>query len=149
MHVSQIFISYLHNQTYMNYEDVHIIISPTRIWITRLPPKHIHYIPLQSNLLTEIMKKQQSLLSWVIKVPILQLVLLFRMQLWPVAHFFHSLLGGFAVALLLHPPKSEWKKWATGQSCIQKRSNTGKIGTLVNFDEGIILLLWSKSAYCW
>ena len=44
------------------------------------------------------------------KVPILQVVLLFRMQLWPVAHFFHSLLGGFGVALLLHLPKSEWKK---------------------------------------
>ena len=37
------------------------------------------------------------------------IALLFRMQLWPVAHFFHSLLGAFAVALLLHPPKSEWK----------------------------------------
>ena len=64
------------------------------------------------------------------KVPILQVVLLFRVQLWPVAHFFHSLLGGFAFALLLHSPKSEWKKWATGQSCIRKRSTTCKIGTL-------------------
>ena len=81
--------------------------------------------------------------NFLTKVPILQvmyssikksmykcIVLLFRMQLWPVAHFFHSLLGGFAVALLLHPPKSEWKKWATGQSCIRKRSTTWKIGTL-------------------
>ena len=34
------------------------------------------------------------------------------MQLWPVAHFFFilsSLLGGFAVALLLHPPKIDDK----------------------------------------
>ena len=26
--------------------------------------------------------------------------------------------------------KSEWKKWATGQSCIRKRSTTCRIGTL-------------------
>ena len=84
------------------------------------------------------------------KVPILQVALLFQMQLWPVTHFFHSQLGGFAVALLFtHPevseksgqlvrvafgkevlPRSEWKKWATGQSCIRKRSTTWKIGTL-------------------
>ena len=34
------------------------------------------------------------------------------MQLWPVEHFltiFSSLLGGFVVALLLHPPKSDDK----------------------------------------
>ena len=56
-------------------------------------------------------KKKDYLLNST-KVPILQVVLLFQMQLWPVVHFFHSLLSGFAVA------KSEWKKWATGQSCI-------------------------------
>ena len=59
------------------------------------------------------------------------------MQLWPVAHFFFilsSLLGGFAVALLLHPPKSDdkmKKKWATGQSCIHKEVTSYKIHTLV------------------
>ena len=36
-----------------------------------------------------------------IKVPSKYVALLFRMQLWPVVHFFHSLLGGFAAALLL------------------------------------------------
>ena len=63
------------------------------------------------------------------KVPILREVLLFWMQLWPVVHFFHSLLGGCNSKATANPPKSEWKKWATGQSCIRKRSITCKIGT--------------------
>ena len=77
---------------------------------------------------TRFLVPAQKRLLFTPKVPILQVVLLFRMQLWPVAHFFHSLLGGFAV--VFHPPKSKWKKWATGQSCIRKRSTTCKIGTL-------------------
>ena len=48
------------------------------------------------------------------------------MQLWPVVHFFHSLSGGYNSKAAANPPKSEWKKWATGQ-----RSTTCKIGTLV------------------
>ena len=67
------------------------------------------------------------------KVPILREVLLFWMQLWPVVHFFHSLLGGFGVALLVHPSKRKWKKCTTGQSCIRKRRTTSKIGTLALF----------------
>ena len=61
-------------------------------------------------------------------VPILKVELLFWMQLWPVAHFFHPLLGGCNSKA--NPFKSEWKKWATVQSCIRKRSTTCKIGTL-------------------
>ena len=40
----------------------------------------------------------------------------------PTFFILSSLLGGFAVALLLYPPKSDdkWKKWSTGQSCIRK-----------------------------
>ena len=44
-----------------------------------------------------------------IKVLILQVVLLFRMQLWPVAHFFHSLLGGCNSKATANPPKSDDK----------------------------------------
>ena len=36
----------------------------------------------------------------------------------------------FWLGATANPPKSEWKKWATGQSCIRKRSTTCKIGTL-------------------
>ena len=45
------------------------------------------------------------------------------------------LLGRFAVALLLHPPRSDdkmKKKWATGQSCIRKEVTSFKIHTLGN-----------------
>ena len=52
------------------------------------------------------------------------------MQLLPVAHFFHSLLGGCNSKATANPPKSVFKKWATGQSCIRKRSTTCIIGTL-------------------
>ena len=65
------------------------------------------------------------------KVPILQVVLLFQMQLWPVAHFVHSLLDGCNSKATANPHKSEWKKWATRQSYIRKRSTTCKIGTLI------------------
>ena len=56
------------------------------------------------------------------------------MQLWPVAYFFHlaSRLDGFAVALLLHPPKSDDKN---GQEMInwsfRNWNTTYKIHTLV------------------
>jgi hypothetical protein len=71
-------------------------------------------------------------LSWTcqakgFKVPILQVVLLFRMQLWPVAHFW---VGATAKQQQTHRKVSE-RKLATGQSCIPKRSTTCKIGTLV------------------
>ena len=43
------------------------------------------------------------------------------MQLYSVVHFFYTLLD----------PKASEKKWATGQSCIQKWSTTYKIETLI------------------
>jgi hypothetical protein len=51
----------------------------------------------------------------------------------PTFFILSSLLGGFAVVLLLHPPKSEdkmKKKWATGQSCIREEVTSYKIHTL-------------------
>ena len=51
----------------------------------------------------------------------------------PLFFILSSLLGGFAVALLLHPPNSDEKnekKWATGQSCIRKDVTSFKIHTL-------------------
>ena len=69
----------------------------------------------------------------------------FRIQLWPVAHFFSLTFGwvllfkkrtGQAVLFSFqkeNPHKSKWKKWATGESCIRKRSTTFKIGTLDRF----------------
>ena len=50
----------------------------------------------------------------------------------PFFFILSSLLGGFAVALLLHPPKNDDKmrKWATGQSCICKDATSYKIHTL-------------------
>mgnify|MGYP001402657926 CR=1 FL=1 len=56
------------------------------------------------------------------KVPILQVVLLFRMQPCPLFS-----LSFVWVCYCTHPKVSE-KKQATGQSCIQKRS-TSYIGT--------------------
>ena len=51
--------------------------------------------------------------------------------------FLSSLLGGFGVALLLHPPKSDDKnveemftKCSTAQSFIQTEMTTYRIGTL-------------------
>ena len=71
---------------------------------------------------------------YIFKIPILQVVLLFRMQLWPVAHFFftHFWVGTTAKQQQTHPKVSE-RKWATGQSCIRKRSTTCKIGNLAKF----------------
>ena len=57
---------------------------------------------------------------------------------FPLVFILSSLLGGFAVALLLHPPKSndKMKKWVTGQSCIRIEVTSYKIQTLgVNFIE--------------
>ena len=100
------------------------------------------------------------------KVPISQVVLLFRMQLWPVAHFFHSLLGGWFFSKReqarlssslfkkkIHPKVSE-NKWATFQSFIPKRSTTCKIGTLIQCQNFCrvhsifcFLVTWSKNAF--
>ena len=69
------------------------------------------------------------------------------MKLWAVEHFMNisstyllSLLGGFGVALLLHPPKSDDKNveemftnCSTAQSFILTEMTTYRIGTLVNF----------------
>ena len=53
--------------------------------------------------------------------------------------FLSSLLGGFGVALLLHPPKSDDKnveemftKCSTAQSFIRTEMTTYRIGTLVS-----------------
>ena len=71
------------------------------------------------------------------KVPILQVVLLFRMQLRQVAHFFHPLLGGCnskatAKQQQTHPKvmTKMVKKCSTGQSCNQKEVTSYKIHTL-------------------
>ena len=58
------------------------------------------------------------------------------MQLWPVAHFFsfchHFWVGATAKQQQTHPKvMTEWKKWATGQSCIRKEVTSYKIHTLV------------------
>ena len=56
------------------------------------------------------------------------------MQLWPVTHFFFillSLLGGFAVALLLHPPKSDDKMKKSGQ-LVSEEVTSYKIHTIVS-----------------
>ena len=68
------------------------------------------------------------------------------MKLWAVEHFMNisstyllSLLGGFGVALLLHPPKSDDKnveemltKCSTAQSFIRTEMTTYRIGTLID-----------------
>ena len=50
----------------------------------------------------------------------------------PTFFILSSLSGGFAIALLLHPPRSDdkMKKRATGQSCIRKEVTSYKIHTL-------------------
>ena len=54
------------------------------------------------------------------------------MQLWPVAHFFHSFITFGWVCCCTHPKvMTKWKKWATGQSCIRKEVTSYKIQTLV------------------
>ena len=76
-------------------------------------------------------KKYDSRISSVaIKVPILQVVFLFWMQLWPLPTFFSLTFGwvllfkkrtGHAVLFSFqkeNPPKSEWKKVGKGQSFV-------------------------------
>ena len=53
--------------------------------------------------------KMKSHICLVIKVWILEVIFLFSDQLNISGPFLSSLLGGFAVALLLHPPKSDDK----------------------------------------
>ena len=78
-------------------------------------------------------------------------------KLWRVAHFFHSLVGGCNSKATANPTKSEWKKWATGQSCIRKRSATCKIGTLVGrffqwshllINESLVGMYMIRAAQC-
>jgi hypothetical protein len=50
----------------------------------------------------------------------------------PLFFILSSNWGGFAAALLLHPPKSDdkmKKKWVTGQSCIRKEVTSYKLHT--------------------
>ena len=70
------------------------------------------------------------------KVWILLEVTSLWMQLWPVAHFFsfchHFWVGATAKQQQTHPKvMTEWKKRATGQSCIHKEVTSYKIHTLV------------------
>ena len=57
-----------------------------------------------------------------------------------------TLLGGFVVALLLHPPKSDDKNGQeTDQRFIRKRNTTYKIHTLAVFETAIKLLVHKLS----
>ena len=72
-----------------------------------------------------------------------------------------SLLGGFAVALLLHPPKSDdkngqemFKKCSTDQRFIRKRNTTYEIGTLVIFVERnkkklVVVTTYARAMWTW
>ena len=58
-----------------------------------------------------------------------------RMQLWPVAHFFHSVITfGWVCCCFAVAPTQKWwqneKKWTTGQSCIRKEVASYKTHTL-------------------
>ena len=72
----------------------------------------------------------------------------------PLFFILLSLLGRFAVGLLLHPPKN----WATGQSCIHKEVTSYKIHTLkrlsvhaalINLISNINSLKQASSGYVW
>ena len=62
------------------------------------------------------------------------------MQLWPVVHFFHSLLGGFAIA--------PTQKWATGRSCIRNRIGTSVLQSNVAYPNGSRLGNGSLTKIC-
>ena len=62
------------------------------------------------------------------------------MQLWPVAHFWVGLL--LLCCCTNSKVMTQWKKWATGQSCIHKEVSSYKIHTLVTSQyQSIIAML--------
>ena len=78
---------------------------------------------------------------------------LYALTSCPLFFILSSLMGGFAVALLLHPPKSDdkmKKKWATGQSCIRNFLQNPNISKMFNqistYSKEFYRILWIEIA---
>ena len=69
------------------------------------------------------------------------------MQLRPFAHFFsfcHHFWVGLLLLCFLDLPKSDDKKWATGQSCIREEEASYKILTLTINTKKKVELIYCK-----